>query len=170
MTALGPARAAWYSRGGMPSRRRRSWALAQVLLGAVAGCTGVSDIPIGADARDGGFDVPLPPVDSGLPRLEVDTGVVPLPTDVGMPSPTDVGTPLPTDVGTPSPTDAGMMGPPVCMTTAECTMACPPGSRGCVCAATMMGLRCVPTCMINPECPPGPSGVVLMCRMGLCVP
>jgi hypothetical protein len=33
-----------------------------------------------------------------------------------------------------------------------------------------MGLRCVPTCAVTAECPPGPNGMMLFCRMGLCVP
>lgn len=146
MTTIGRVGAAWCSRRGMPLRTRHSWSLALVLMGAWAGCTGLNDISIGTDARDGGFDVPLAPIDSGTPRMTVDTGMLPPATDVGMP------------------------GPPMCMTTAECAMGCPPGSRGCVCASTMMGLRCVPTCMISLECPPGPSGAALVCRMGLCTP
>lgn len=60
--------------------------------------------------------------------------------------------------------------PPACMTTPDCVTQCPRISRGCVCAPTMMGLRCVPTCVLTAECPPAPTGMMLFCRMGLCVP
>jgi hypothetical protein len=60
--------------------------------------------------------------------------------------------------------------PQACMTNPDCVAQCPRMSRGCVCAPTMMGLRCVPTCAVTPECPPAPNGMMLFCRMGLCVP
>lgn len=62
------------------------------------------------------------------------------------------------------------MRPPGCMMNRDCVEQCPRISRGCVCAPTMMGLRCVPTCTVTPECPPAPTGMMLFCRMGLCVP
>lgn len=70
-----------------------------------------------------------------------------------------------------APVDAGtMMGPRACTTPADCNGACPPGSRGCTCATTPMGQRCVPTCTVTADCPAGPAGVAFTCRMGTCVP
>jgi len=71
------------------------------------------------------------------------------------------------DAGVPA-TDAGM-GPIACTTAAQCTTACPPGSYGCTCATTMMGMRCVPTCRTAADCPM-PMGMTLQCRSGVCSP
>ena len=68
------------------------------------------------------------------------------------------------------PTDAGGMGPRACTTTADCTGACPPGSRGCACNATPMGMLCVPTCTTTADCPMAPPGMTFTCRMGTCAP
>ena len=83
----------------------------------------------------------------------------------------DAGTPPATDGAMPPPGDASMpMGPKACTMNADCAGACPPNSKGCTCAMTMMGQLCVPTCTIAADCPPGPMGMVLTCRMGTCAP
>lgn len=64
----------------------------------------------------------------------------------------------------------GMPGPVMCQTPADCTNACPPGSMGCTCEATPLGMICVPTCQTNADCPMGPMGQVLVCDMGVCAP
>jgi YHYH protein len=66
--------------------------------------------------------------------------------------------------------DAGMTGPRACTNATECTGACAPGARGCTCATTPMGMRCVPTCTSSTDCGPGPMGMTLMCRAGVCLP
>ncbi len=66
--------------------------------------------------------------------------------------------------------DAGMTSPRACTNASECTGACAPGARGCTCATTPMGMRCVPTCASTPECGTGPMGMTLMCRAGVCLP
>jgi hypothetical protein len=66
--------------------------------------------------------------------------------------------------------DAGMTGPIACTSTAMCASACPPGSRGCTCATTPMGMRCVPTCTTVADCPMAPPGMTFMCRSGICGP
>lgn len=66
--------------------------------------------------------------------------------------------------------DGGTMtGPKSCTSAADCTGACPPGSAGCTCNSTMMGMICVPTCTTSAECPMGPMGQ-LQCKMGVCQP
>jgi hypothetical protein len=67
-------------------------------------------------------------------------------------------------------TDAGTMGPRACTSTADCTGACPAGSRGCTCGSTPMGMACIPTCTTTADCPMGPGGMALTCRMGVCAP
>ena len=85
--------------------------------------------------------------------------------DMGMMMPpTDGGVP-PADGG---PADAG--GPRSCTSTADCTSACPPGSRGCTCSSTPMGMACVPTCTTTADCPMAPPGITFTCRMGICAP
>ena len=78
--------------------------------------------------------------------------------------------PPPGDAGAPGDAGTMMMGPRACTATAECTGACPAGSRGCTCASTPMGMACVPTCTTSAECPAGPMGMVLSCRSGVCGP
>jgi len=68
------------------------------------------------------------------------------------------------------PQDGGMMGPKSCTTSADCAGACPPGSPGCTCANTPMGMICVPTCTTSADCPMGPNGMPLTCKMGVCAP
>ena len=82
---------------------------------------------------------------------------------VMMPS-SDAGTMMPSS-------DAGMMtGLRACTSTADCTGACPTGSRGCTCGTTPMGMACVPTCSTTADCPMGPMGMTLTCRSGVCAP
>lgn len=78
-------------------------------------------------------------------------------------------TPPPGDA-MPPPGDGGPMPPRACMVTPECVGACPMAMRPCVCAPTMMGLRCIASCAITADCPPNPAGTPLVCRMGLCLP
>jgi hypothetical protein len=66
--------------------------------------------------------------------------------------------------------DAGAMGPAACTSTAGCAGLCPAGSRGCTCATTPMGMRCVPTCSVVADCPMAPPGVTFSCRSGICAP
>lgn len=65
----------------------------------------------------------------------------------------------------------GMMGPKSCVDAADCSTAdaCPPGSKGCTCASSPMGMICAPTCSTAADCPMGPMGA-LKCNMGVCVP
>jgi hypothetical protein len=86
-----------------------------------------------------------------------------------MPPGGDAGVP-PTDAGGPPPADGGMTGPRACTSTAQCTGACPPGSAGCTCSTTPMGMMCVPTCTTTADCPMAPPGVTFTCRMGICAP
>ena len=67
-------------------------------------------------------------------------------------------------------TGGGGMGPQSCQTAADCNGACPPGSKGCTCASSPMGMICVPTCTTSADCPVGPNGQSLNCNMGICVP
>lgn len=121
----------------------------------------------GTAPRDGG----MTPADGGtMPR---DGGAMPPPGDGGMtPPPGDGGTmPPPGDGGAmPPPGDGGMSGPRVCGTSADCTSACAPTARGCVCATTSMGQRCVPSCTVASDCPTDPLGTVFECNMGICAP
>jgi len=76
----------------------------------------------------------------------------------------------PGDAGVMPVADAGTMpGPVACTSTAGCTGQCPAGSRGCTCATTPMGMRCVPTCTTTLECPMAPPGMTFTCRAGTCV-
>lgn len=63
----------------------------------------------------------------------------------------------------------GGMGPKSCTQASDCTGACPPGSDGCTCADSPMGMICVPTCTTSADCPMGPMGQ-LVCQNGVCVP
>jgi hypothetical protein len=76
----------------------------------------------------------------------------------------------PPDGGMMSMPDGGMM-PKACTIDAECSGACPPGSKGCKCATTPMGKACLPTCTTSADCPVPPMGT-LMCdtTQGVCVP
>lgn len=65
---------------------------------------------------------------------------------------------------------AGGMGPQSCTMASDCTNACPPGSKGCTCADSPMGMICVPTCATAADCPMGPDGQTLTCNGGVCVP
>ncbi len=98
---------------------------------------------------DASFAMMGPPPDGGVPG------------DGGM-APPDAG---PVDAAMPA--DAG---PRACTTTADCTGACPTGSRGCTCSTTPMGQRCVPTCTVTADCPMAPPGVTFTCRSGICAP
>jgi hypothetical protein len=60
-------------------------------------------------------------------------------------------------------------GPQSCMTEADCTGACPPGSLGCTCNDSPMGKICVPTCTTTADCPDG-GGMTLTCNNGICMP
>lgn len=64
----------------------------------------------------------------------------------------------------------GMGGPKSCDQASDCVGACPPGSIGCTCAQSPMGMICVPTCSKNADCPAGPMGGQLVCQNGTCVP
>lgn len=72
--------------------------------------------------------------------------------------------------GSTSSTGTGMMGPKVCTAAADCVGACPPGSVGCTCATTPMGMNCVPTCTKDADCPAGMMGQTLTCKAGVCSP
>ncbi len=113
------------------STTRRAFIVA--LTRVAMGCSDVSDVRIGADARDAAT------VDRPLTDAVTSGGdAMPLPR--------------------------------LCAVPPECVGACPPGARGCTCAATPMGLRCVPTCLGNLDCGLGPMGVQTFCRMGICAP
>jgi len=80
--------------------------------------------------------------------------------------------------GTPSDGGGGMGGAPdggtgaepqSCMSAADCTGACPQGSKGCTCNDSPMGMICVPTCTTSADCPTTSMGQ-LTCQMGVCVP
>ena len=135
--------------------------VAVVTLAAVCGCDSPGDVSLGADGLDAGT-VRADVVTADVVTAEVVTADV-LAADVVT---VDVVT---VDVGV-SPVDAGMVPPRMCMTNADCGGACPPTMGMCVCAATPMGLRCAPTCMMPMDCPPGPGGVMLQCRLGVCLP
>ena len=84
----------------------------------------------------------------------------------------EMGTPSggnepPPDGGGPG--DGGMTGAKSCTTDADCTGACPAGSKGCACNASPMGDICVPTCTTSADCPDTAMGQ-LTCQMGVCVP
>jgi hypothetical protein len=64
----------------------------------------------------------------------------------------------------------GMMGPKACANNGDCAGACPPGSKGCGCTQTPMGMDCIPTCAMAADCPIGPMGQKLNCRNGYCAP
>jgi hypothetical protein len=64
----------------------------------------------------------------------------------------------------------GMMGPKACTMASECVGACPPGSVGCTCGSTPMGMACIPTCTKDADCPAGMMGMTLTCKMGVCGP
>jgi len=112
---------------------------------------------------DGGMMMP-PRGDGGMPPRG--DGGMPPRGDGGMMPPRDGGTMM-------APADGGgmMMGPQSCQMESECTNACPPGSMGCTCANSPMGMICVPTCQNDNDCPSGPMGQ-LRCEtnMGICVP
>ena len=65
---------------------------------------------------------------------------------------------------------SGMMGPKTCTVAADCVGACPPGSVGCTCASTPMGMNCIPTCAKDADCSAGMMGQTLTCKMGVCAP
>lgn len=62
------------------------------------------------------------------------------------------------------------MGPKPCQSDPDCVNACPPGSSGCACDSTPIGMICVPTCQMNSDCPMGPMGMQLICVGGTCAP
>ncbi len=63
------------------------------------------------------------------------------------------------------------MGPKSCTGAADCALSdCPPGSVGCTCGTTPMGMICIPTCTTNADCPMGPNGMQLSCNNGVCAP
>lgn len=66
----------------------------------------------------------------------------------------------------------GGMGPKACTSSADCTDACPPGSKGCTCAQTMMGQACIPSCSVDADCPAGMNGEAMSCdpNKGICIP
>lgn len=115
---------------------------------ATLGCGAPTQVSIGRNTPD----VVAPIVD-----VAVDAAV-----EAGAP---DVGAP---DVPAAPDATMGMLRP--CMVNAECVGACPPMVRGCVCFGPVGSMRCTPACMFTPECPPGPMGMMLVCRMGACVP
>ncbi len=63
----------------------------------------------------------------------------------------------------------GGMGPQSCTTEADCQGACPPGSMGCTCDDSPMGMICVPTCTTAADCP-DLGGMMFQCMGGVCVP
>jgi hypothetical protein len=75
----------------------------------------------------------------------------------------------PTDGGV---TDSGTGGPRTCTTATDCTGACPPGSMGCTCANSPMGMISVPSCNSSTDCPTTSAGTMLMCdtTMHICHP
>lgn len=74
------------------------------------------------------------------------------------------------DAGVPADDAGAQMGPRACTVPADCVGACPMGSRGCACANTPMGSRCIPTCAVTADCPMAPPGMTFTCRNGTCVP
>lgn len=65
----------------------------------------------------------------------------------------------------------GTQGPKACASAADCAPAdCPPGSVGCTCGQTPMGMACIPTCNVDADCPLGPMGMPLSCKGGVCGP
>ena len=126
------------------ARRRPTSALIAAALCACVDGT----VSIGADARDAAADITA----TDVTAADVTATDVTAPVDA-MPPPGD-GAPMP---------------PRMCAVTAECVGACPMAMRACVCAPTMMGLRCLPSCVVTADCPPNPSGAALVCRMGLCL-
>lgn len=81
------------------------------------------------------------------------------------------GTPNGAGMGMPGDDGGGMMGPKSCTTPADCALAdCPPGSKGCTCGQTPMGMLCIPTCTTSADCPMGPMGMQLNCNNGQCGP
>jgi hypothetical protein len=68
-----------------------------------------------------------------------------------------------------APGDGGMTGAKSCTSDADCTGACPSGSKGCACNASPMGMICVPTCSTSADCPDTAMGQ-LVCQNGVCVP
>lgn len=64
---------------------------------------------------------------------------------------------------------AGGMGPQSCAMESDCVDACPPGSAGCTCSDSPMGMVCVPTCTTASDCPSG-GGMTFACNNGICVP
>lgn len=74
-------------------------------------------------------------------------------------------------MGMPGGDGGGMMGPKPCASPADCAITdCPPGSQGCTCGQTPMGMLCIPTCTTNADCPMGPMGMQLNCNNGQCGP
>ena len=153
------------------------------LLGADGGCGGSSDSQTPSPAVDSGTTQDVPAVtDGSLPPPPPGDGgmMMPPPGDGGMmmPPPGDGGMmmPPPGDGGMMMPPpgdggamggDGGMMGLRACTATSQCASACPPGSMGCTCASTPMGMLCVPTCTRDADCPTRPGSTVV-CRMGVC--
>ncbi len=81
------------------------------------------------------------------------------------------GTPNGAGQGMPGNDGGMMMGPKNCTTPADCALTdCPPGSKGCTCGSTPMGMICIPTCTMNSDCPMGPNGMMLSCKNGVCAP
>jgi hypothetical protein len=64
--------------------------------------------------------------------------------------------------------DAGMTAKS-CTSNADCTGACPSGSKGCACSQSPSGMICVPTCTTSADCPDTQMGQ-LTCQGGVCVP
>lgn len=77
----------------------------------------------------------------------------------------------PNGAGMPGGDGGMMMGPKSCTSPADCAlMDCPPGSMGCTCGQTPMGMLCIPTCTTNADCPMGMGGMQLTCKNGICAP
>lgn len=138
---------------------RRAGPLALSLTLTLAACGGES--PTDAGTTPMMFPPPPPPMGDGggmMPPPMGDGGMMPPPTGDGgtMPPPTS---------------DGGAMTPRVCATAADCAGACPMATMGCTCAATPMGMACIPSCARDADCPMGPMGQ-LTCNvaMRVCVP
>lgn len=80
------------------------------------------------------------------------TGANACKSDAMMPPPPDGMMPPPDGM---MPPPDGMMGPKMCTLDADCTTACPMGSKGCKCATPPMGTSkvCTPTCTVTADCP-----------------
>jgi hypothetical protein len=88
---------------------------------------------------------------------------------------TPVGASFPALPPPPAPDPGGPLaptpdsGPPSCNTASDCTSACPAAAKGCTCAPTPDGSRCLPTCSTSADCPPVPDGTLTCSASHVCL-